>query len=131
MFQPLGGQRGRIVLTVFAGCVMILALVAIQSVNTAPSDTRRERAGKPAATVIAASTSRVATESIQPFGATLSQDESYRCGLACTEEVAAWWRARTEPDADLDAIDRAFSATVRTALNNIEQALVDAAGALP
>ena len=131
VYQPLGGPMGRIVLIVAAAFVMMLAGAATQSLVTATSDTRRELVAQPNATVVDANTRSVSTEPIQPLGARLGPSAARECGLACTEEIAALWRAHAEPGADLDAIDRAFSAAVRAAIDTIEQIIVDVARALP
>jgi hypothetical protein len=129
VYQPLGGQRRRIVLVGAVAFVIVLALAATQSLVPTTSDTRRARATQPIS-IASPTTPQLRSEPIQPLDAPLVEGE-YGCGLACTEEMATLWRSRAQPNADLDAIDQAFGASVRTALNTIEKAVVDAARALP
>lgn len=130
VYQPLGGSAGRVVLAIVAALVLLLAGAAIQALATSTSNTRRELVAQPPAAVTDAITHPVPTEPVQPLGAPPDRSTSRECGLACTEEIAALWRAHAEPGADHAAIDRSFHAAVRTALNAIEQAAVDSASAL-
>jgi hypothetical protein len=131
VYQPLGGGRRRIVLIAIATTVALLVLALTQSLVTTTPDTRGDPAGQPIVNASAVTPFQVPTEPTQPLGVPLGPSESLLCGLACTDEMAALWRARTEPNADVEAIARAFRETVRTTLDTIGQAVVDAARSIP
>jgi hypothetical protein len=126
VYQPLGGPNRRIALVACAVGFVLLTLAAVRPLVTAASNTSQEHsAAQPTGPAMAATVRPDASEPIQPLDAVLGHD----CGLACTDEIAALWRARTVPGADLNSIDEAFSVFIRSVLEMVQRAVVDAASA--